>query len=99
MNKSLEIFKKVKKDEIGIDHLVNIWMEEFFNIVVKEAFEKKKYENSFDFYNDYQVTQEQHDWWVETVKPLFKKKFKLNEVNLGYNWGMMYLDCSPKIKK
>ena len=70
MNNFLEIFKKAKKDEIGID-----------------------------FYNDYQVTQEQHDWWVETVKPLFKKKFKLNKVNLGYNWGMMYLDCSPKIKK
>lgn len=99
MNKSLEIFKTLKKDNVGIDHLVNIWIEEFFNTTVEQAYSKKEYKDSWDFYDDFQTTQKQHDWWVETVKPIFIKKFKLKGRQADTGWGFAYLDCAPKIKK
>lgn len=97
----LEKLSKTNKNNISEQMLLNVWLEKYFETTIEEIVASGKYENNTEesrkFYADHAVTQEQHDWWYEEVKKIFKKKFgaKLGERTLS--WA--YINTAPSIKK
>jgi hypothetical protein len=107
MNKSLELLKNTKKEDIHEGMLVNVWLEEFFNIILKDLEADKRFSkkdgtakpNSVKkFYKTYAVTQKQHDWWHNLMVEILVKKYKVSKKYFEKTWCFMYLNCSPMIK-
>ena len=103
MNKKLEEIKKKSIRKISEEDVVNVWLEEFFNTSLEEikGNYQKDEEGNFPssetrkFYSDYAVTQEQHDWWLEEIDKLFKKKSSFKR---PFSASLNYLNTSPQIK-
>jgi len=104
MNKTLEKIKKLPWRSITTSDVVNVWLEEFFSTSLEELdplYEKDE-EGNFPqpevmrFYKEHAVTQEQHDWWLEEMNALFKKKSHLKR---SFNSSFDYLNTAPSIIK
>ena len=108
MNKSLELLKNTKKDNISDGMLVDVWLEEFFNITLKHLetdsrFYKKdgtfKQDATRKFYKIYAITEEQHIWWSDLMMKILPKKFKTSKEHFKKSWSFMYLNCAPSVKQ
>lgn len=90
--------------KINTDTLVNWWLGKYFNTNLDKVLEEnsKWNENPFkysrEFYEMYQVTQEQHDEWLIWAKKYVKTTLKISTQRLNLGWGFLYLNSAPMIK-
>jgi hypothetical protein len=97
----LEKLSKTNKNKISEEMLLNVWLEKYFETTIEEIIESGKYKNDISdsrkFYADHAVTEEQHDWWQEEVRKIFKKKFGAKLGEKTFSWA--YINTAPSIKK
>ena len=93
------------KKQVKQEDLINWWLEKYHNTNLDKILDEnpKWKENpekySLDFFNEYQVTQDQHDEWLEWAKAFTKAVTGIKGRMFDRSWGWVYLDTSPKIKE
>ena len=95
MNKSLELLKSSKKDDITEEMIVNVWLEEFYNTTIDQISDQYQKDENGDyapgenirFYNEHKVTREQYIWWEREIKAINK--------GLDKSWWYIYLNTAP----
>jgi hypothetical protein len=87
--------------QVNRDDLLNWWLMKYHNTNVEEVVEKypKEVLNSSEWFKLFPVTQEQHDEWVAWAKDHIKKVTKISKAMVERQWGYIYLDCSPYVKR
>ena len=90
------------KARLSEEDIVNHWLEKYHNTnTVKVLKDHPEWDDDKDhsreFYNEYQVTQEQHDeWQLWTIKAIAKDK-KVSQKYVKKSWWMIHLNSSPMI--
>ena len=95
-----------KKKEISEEVIVNTWLQQYFNITLKEVEKdfKKDEDGNFlpgetkRFYQKYAITQEQHDEWDSQIRKELKKKLRLSKSMFDRQYPFIYLNTAPSIK-
>jgi hypothetical protein len=93
----------MKKPKITEGDLVNLWLKKYYNTNIEKILEENPTwkENpdvhTREFYEKYQVTQEQHDEWVIEAKELLRVKLRKSKKYIDRTWWSVYLNCSPQI--
>lgn len=86
--------------ELTLTYLRDMWLIRYHNITSKEVAEKYPEESKTpDWFKLFPCTEEQHDKWEKQAKALFKKVYNLTDYGLGRQWGFIYLDSAPYVKK
>lgn len=104
---TLEQLSNLKKKDISEEHIVDTWLFKYHNTTLKEIekdFKKDKNGQfltgeSKKFYKKYEVTQKQHDEWVDEIKVVLKKKFNISKKMFERSFPWTYLNTAPSIKK
>jgi len=95
----------MKKPKITETDLLNLWLEKYHNTNIEKILEENPTwkENpdahTREFYEKYQLTQEQHDEWVIEAKELLRVKLRRSKKYIDKTWWSVYLNCSPQINK
>lgn len=89
----------MRKKEIHLEDLINLWMVPIHGITIEEAYEKEPWENSREFYEKYKITQEEHDKWYDEVIELLSKHFRWSKKRIKKEFTFAYLNCAPTIIK
>jgi hypothetical protein len=80
--------------------LLNWWLNKYYNTNTEEVLHlNPRAKESSDWFNDYQVTQEQYDEWEKWAIAYIKKVTKFPLKKGSFEWGLIVLDCSPRIKR
>ena len=91
------------KEPLTEADLINWWLEKYHNTdlqkVAKLHPEWMDGEHARDFYETYQVTQEQHDEWHKWAVKEFARYFKVSKKLAQKNFVWTYLNVSPQIKE
>ena len=86
------------KHKLTQEDLINIWMKKIFNTTIQEEIAKDPDKfKSYNWYKEYQVTQQQHDEWETEAKEVFRKYLKLSKKLVDRYWGLTYLNTSPTV--
>ena len=105
-NKSLELLKKTKKEDLDQSLLVDVWLEEFFGITLQSLVgDPRFYHKNTDFkknssalfYKTYSVTEEQYNWWNDLMMEILPKKHKVSKEVFKKTWGFLHINCAPQI--
>ena len=89
----------MRKLNLTEEYLINGWMVKFHGLTLEEAWNKDPWIDSKEFYDRYAVTQEQHDEWREWMIKTIVKESKLPRNYVERSASLIYLNCSPNIKK
>ena len=103
------------KAKITEADLINWWLDKYHGtnldqvVIDNPEWDEKKYSKegwgelrglfSRQFYDKYQVTQEQHDEWNEWAIKAIAKNTGMSLKYVKQSWGFTYLNVSPKIKE
>ena len=85
--------------------LIDWWLGKFHQTTLTEVesqhpewmAEPEKY--THDFYEEYAVTQEQHDEWEKWATATLKKQTGRSGIYFQRSWAWVYLNVAPEIKK
>ena len=95
----------MKKNKITEKELINWWLDKYHNTNMDEVkashpeWMKDPSAHSRDFYQEYAVTQEQHDEWNEWAKETLRKSTGYSKKYIDKAWPWVYLNVSPSVKK
>lgn len=79
--------------------IIEYWLLKFHGLTVKELMEKEpELVKSPTWFQNYPVTQEQHDDWVQWAIKSISKDQKLSKKYVSRNWQLIYLDTAPTVK-
>ena len=83
------------------NELINLWLKKYHNTTVEDIIAKypKEILESPEWFKLYPCTQEQCDEWEVETKELLKNKYKLSKNLIERGWGLLFLDCSPYVKR
>lgn len=91
--------------KVDTKNLLNWWLEKYHNTNYDKVLEDnpewliKPEEHTREFYDKYQVTQEQHDEWEKWAKEYTKKVTGIKGKMFDRSWGFVYLDTAPNVKQ
>ena len=102
-----EKFKKLKRKDIDTESIVDSWLFEYHGTTMEEVSKgyTKNKDGEYDpadtskFYNDYAITQEQHDEWEDMIYKVLPKKLGMSKNLFERSWAMTRLNCAPSIKQ
>lgn len=80
------------------DKIMSWWMEQYHGKTIKQVVEGYNGDIPEDWWDDYMVTQEQYDEWVEWVKGEMKAAGYSNKY-IERKIGWVELECGPKVKQ
>ena len=84
------------------DDFINWWLEKYHNTncdeVIKLHPEWNDGNHSRDFYDAYQVSQEQHDEWYNWFIGAIKKEFRVSKKYARMHSWATYLNVAPTVK-
>ena len=88
------------RKQVSRTDLMDWWLSKYHNTNSAEVVEKYPEEcKSADWFKLYPVTQEQSDEWVRWAKDYIHKVTKLKKSIIEREWGMIFLDTSPYVKR
>jgi len=100
-------FENIHKNDITENTLIDTWLKQFHDVTLAEI--EGDYERDKDgvlmidetrrFYDEYAVTQEQHDEWDKQVRKELRKKLRMSKQVFDRGYVFVYLNIAPKVKK
>ena len=88
--------------KIDTDELVNKWLEDYHNTNLDKVLVDNGWKNgenrAAEFYDKYEVTQEQHDEWYKWAVKFIAKSQRVSQKYVRDSMGFIYLNAAPKIK-
>lgn len=96
-----------KKKDISEEVLINTWLEQYYGVTLsdvkgdykKDENGKFSVEETRKFYNDFALTEEQHDKWDKQLRKELRKKLKVPKGMFDRSYGFVYLNIAPTIQK
>ena len=93
----------MKQHKLTMDDVVNWWLDKYHNTNIKKVIsDHPEWDmDNFDshiFYEEYQVTQEQHDEWREWLVKRLMKEYKLPRKAVEKSLWSIYLNSAPMVK-
>jgi len=96
-----------KKKDISEEVLINTWLEQYYGIRLsdiegdykKDENGKFSIEETRRFYNDFALTEEQHDKWDKQLRKELRKKLRVTKRVFDRSYGFVYLNVAPAIQK
>ena len=89
----------MKKCPTG-DEIINWWLVPYHGTTIEEIFEKhpEYAEDNRKFYQDYAITQEQHDEWYDLTIERLSKSLRWSKKMTKREFSFPYLNLSPTVK-
>ncbi len=90
------------KEKLTEEEFINKWLE-YHNITLEEILDnnpewkKDPQSHTRDFYEQYAVTQEQHDEWYDWAIERLSKYYRFSKKYCKRMFALSYLNVSPNI--
>jgi dTDP-D-glucose 4,6-dehydratase len=90
-----------RRTEYTGNEIMNWWLVPYHGKTIEEIFEANpEYkDDNRKFYQDYAVTQEQHDEWYELALDKLQKSLKWKRDMVKREFAMPYLNLAPSVKE
>lgn len=94
-----------RKPKSTADDIVNWWLDKYHSTSIAQLLEenpawaKEPEKHTREFYQKYQVTQEQHDEWYEWFITTMMKEYRMGRKRAERDSAMVYLNVAPSIKQ
>jgi len=85
------------------EYFLNGWLKPCHNITMTQVEEshpewmKEPQKHTRDFYNTYQVSQEQHDEWYIWAINEIAKKYRCSKKKAKHDFALAYLNVAPSV--
>lgn len=92
------------RKKVDPNELLDWWLDKYHNTSIERVLEDHPLwkahpeEHTRDFYEEYAVTQEQHDEWEKWAKAYTKKVTGIKGKLFDRSWPLTYLNVAPNIK-
>lgn len=94
-----------KKKELTQDIIIDKWLGDYHNtsldkiIKANPEWEKDPHKHTRTFYEEYAVTQEQHDAWHDWMIDTVAKYYHVSKKSARKSSWAIYLNAAPSVKE
>ena len=95
----------MKKKDLTEEFLIDMWLKKYHNTTIKELLIKHPswgedpQAHTREFYEIYQVTQEQCDEWEKEAKKIVRKTLGLSKKYVDRSFSSTALNTAPRVKQ